>query len=76
MNGYHIKFQDQVNATGCCSGTDKKYWLTVHILAHQSLTISVNKKGSGKMLSITLLPIAGLSGRVLEMKCKTRVLEF
>ena len=30
------------------------------VLAHQSLTISVNKKGFGKMLNITLLPIAGL----------------
>ena len=51
-------------------------------LAYQSLTINVNKKGSGKMLSITLLPIAGLravtglSARDLEIKCKVRVLEI
>ena len=30
------------------------------VLAHQSLKISVNKKGSGKILSITLVPNVGL----------------
>ena len=43
--------------------------LTSTILAHQSLTNSVNKKGSGKMLSITLLPIAGLVLLLGSGKC-------
>ena len=50
--------------------------LVQSILAYRGLTISVNKKGCGKMLSITLLPIAGLSAKVSEIKCKTRVLEI